>query len=156
MELTNPVRATLVLVAVPLALFKIRPRVRTLRFNLEEFAKSDFFKLFDFWKLLESAIGGRRNDGTDANPIMPKMTSEREASLPMADPVWVNLNKELWTSKDNMKAMACKIEDLELENTQLRDNLAYLEMLLNAQSKPDVSMRDASARMDGTPSQGAQ
>ncbi len=32
--------------AVPLAVLKAVPRVKKLRFNLEEFAKSDFFKIF--------------------------------------------------------------------------------------------------------------
>ena len=32
--------------AVPLAVLKVVPRVKKLRFNLEEFAKSDFFKIF--------------------------------------------------------------------------------------------------------------
>jgi hypothetical protein len=36
---------------------------------------------------------------------MPRMTPEREASLPKADPVWVNLNKELWASKDVIRAL---------------------------------------------------
>jgi len=61
---------------------------------------------------------------------MPKMTLQREASLPMADPVWISLNNELWASQGNIKDMACKIEDLEKENQELRENLAYLNMLL--------------------------
>lgn len=36
---------------------------------------------------------------------MPRMTPEREASLPRADPVWVNLNKELWASKDVIRKL---------------------------------------------------
>ena len=81
-------RTALLLTALPFALWKAAPRVKKLRFNLEEFAKSDFFKIFDFWKLLESALNGGQlaAPGADSNPNMPRMTVEREAALPRADP----------------------------------------------------------------------
>lgn len=80
-------RAALVLTALPFAVWKAAPRVKKLRFNFEEFAKSDFFKIFDFWKLLESALnGGKLLDQGESNAGMPRMTAEREAALPKADP----------------------------------------------------------------------
>jgi len=84
-ELAKPVRVGLVLSSLPLLWLKARPRIRKLRFNLEEFAKSDFFKIFDFWRLLESALGGG-GAASGATPIMDPMTAEREAALPKADP----------------------------------------------------------------------
>lgn len=101
---------------MPLALFKARPRVRKLRFNIEEFAKSDFFKLFDFWKLLESALGGKRPDGSEADPSMPKMTLQREASLPMADP-GVSMSQEtlpLIFSHSNLNIALLKASEQEI------------------------------------------
>ena len=86
-ELAKPVRVGLVMMSLPLVLLKARPRIRKLRFNLEEFAKSDFFKIFDFWKLLESALGGGGvGQASNASPTMQPMTAEREAALPRADP----------------------------------------------------------------------
>jgi hypothetical protein len=86
-ELAKPVRVGLVLSSLPLLWLRARPRIRKLRFNLEEFAKSDFFKIFDFWRLLESALGGGGvGRASGATPIMDPMTEEREAALPKADP----------------------------------------------------------------------
>ena len=134
-ELSLAQRSALVLAAVPLALIKALPRVNKLRFNLEEFAKSDFFKLFDFWKLIEGALGGgaSQSGGGAGNGAMPRMTEEREAALPKADPVWQSLNKELWAAKETIAQLEVNVEGLERENAELRASVEDLQARLQQQ-----------------------
>jgi len=41
--------------------------------------------------------------------------------------VWVNLNKELWASKESITTMTAKIQKLEDENSELRAQLSQLQ-----------------------------
>ena len=48
----------------------------------------------------------------------------------IATAVWVNLNKELWSTKQTIVEMTATIQELENENQELRDNLASIRALL--------------------------
>jgi regulator of replication initiation timing len=50
--------------------------------------------------------------------------------------VWVNLNKELWESKEAVARMQASIDTLELENQELRETVSQLRALV-AERAPD-------------------
>ena len=118
-EIATPIRAGMILAAVPFAAARFVPRVKRLRFNLESFLQSDFFKIFDLWRLLESALGGSRRKGVAGeDEVMPRMTAEREAALPAANPVWVSINKELWEAKETIAMQEQTISELRASLTR--------------------------------------
>ena len=45
--------------------------------------------------------------------------------------VWVNLNKELWESKEVVTRMQASIDTLELENQELRETVSQLRALVS-------------------------
>jgi len=104
----GPVGVALLLAGVLLGMWRLLPRLRGASFQLESFLQSDFFKIFDFWKLLDS-FGKTKTD----DPSMPKMTAEREAALPQADPVWSKMNQELWIAQARVETLEAKVAAAE-------------------------------------------